>query len=284
MVRLCPFRLCLSDAGATVEAEYLTEVLAPAVVENLLAHYVRLLDALVQHPDAPLRSLDLLGDEDRARLRALATGDRFDAAAVTLPALVQAQVARTPDAVAVVADDIEISFDELDRRANRVAHWLISRGVGPEDLVALSFGRSVDMVVTAYGVLKAGAAYVPVDPTYPADRIAYMLSDAAPTVALSADDDVEGLCPRLPRHHSHRRGPGASPAPGQPRLRHLHLRIDRHTQGRPGAARRDRRVPGLAARRIRRGAETIPCCRWRRRASMSLWVRCSARSPAVRDW
>ncbi|MBD0323044.1 MAG: amino acid adenylation domain-containing protein, partial [Aldersonia sp.] len=177
--------------GGTVEAEYLVDVLDGDVVSTMLTHYVRLLTDAVRHPDVAVSLLDLLGKEDRAELRALSTGPRFAAAELTLPALVESQVARTPDRVALVTDHTEITFAEVDARANRVAHWLIERGVGPDDLVALSFGRSVDMVVTALAVMKAGAAYVPIDPTYPADRIAYMLADAQPVVSLSADDCAE---------------------------------------------------------------------------------------------
>ncbi|WP_068272670.1 non-ribosomal peptide synthetase [Aldersonia kunmingensis] len=187
-----------APAGGTIDAEYLTDVLDEAIVTDLVAHFVRLLADAVARPDAELWQLDMLGDADRAKLLGYATGEDAPAATRTLAGIVEAQVARTPDAVALMTDDGDITFAELDARANRLAHWFIAQGVGPDDLVALSFGRSVDMVVTALGVMKAGAAYVPVDPTYPEDRIAYMLSDSAPKVALSAADNAEDAARHYP--------------------------------------------------------------------------------------
>jgi amino acid adenylation domain-containing protein/non-ribosomal peptide synthase protein (TIGR01720 family) len=112
--------------------------------------------------------------------------------AATLPQLVEAQVARTPDLPAVLYDGGSLSFAELDGLANRLAHLLIRRGVGPEQVVALALPRSVEIVVAQLAVAKAGGAYLPVDPDYPRERIAFMLADAAPllviaTAALAAE-------------------------------------------------------------------------------------------------
>ncbi|MCX5043513.1 amino acid adenylation domain-containing protein [Aldersonia sp. NBC_00410] len=188
----------MSPAGGTLEVEYLVDVLDEAIVTDLLGHYVRLLTEAVRRPDTALWQLDTLGEADRAMLLRYSTGADAPTASATIPALVQAQVARTPDAVALVTDEADITFAELDARANRLARWLIGQGIGPDDLVALSFGRSPDMVITALGVMKAGAAYVPIDPTYPADRIAYMLADSAPKIALSADDRAEDVAREYP--------------------------------------------------------------------------------------
>ncbi|MFD9076909.1 non-ribosomal peptide synthetase, partial [Streptomyces lasiicapitis] len=119
--------------------------------------------------------------------------------ATTLTALLEEQATRTPDAPAVSSRGVERSYAELHASANRLARLLISRGVGPESLVAVSMERSVDLVVTLLAVLKAGGAYVPVDPEYPADRIAYMLEDARPVLVLTSEavaaslPDVAGL-------------------------------------------------------------------------------------------
>ena len=99
--------------------------------------------------------------------------------------LFEEQVERTPDAVAVVYEQTQVSYAELNARANRLAHYLRSLGVGPESRVALCLERSVEMVVSLLAVLKAGGAYVPLDPSYPLDRLAYMLDDAAPVVVLT---------------------------------------------------------------------------------------------------
>src|SRR5262245_24921330 len=101
---------------------------------------------------------------------------------VTLADLVEAQVRRTPDAAALEWDDGSLSFAELDERANRLAHWLVARGVGPETVVALVLPRSVDGIVARLAVAKAGGAFLPIDPSYPAVRIEFMLADAAPVL------------------------------------------------------------------------------------------------------
>src|SRR5580704_10167799 len=103
----------------------------------------------------------------------------------TLPVLFEAQAARTPEAVAVVCGAESLSYAELNARANALAHHLIGRGVGPEALVGICLERSLEMVVALLATLKAGAAYLPLDPDYPATRLAHMLADAAPVLVLS---------------------------------------------------------------------------------------------------
>ncbi|WP_131733081.1 amino acid adenylation domain-containing protein, partial [Actinomadura formosensis] len=111
----------------------------------------------------------------------------------TIPALFEAQVAVRPDAPAVTFEGVSWSYAQVNARANRLARWLVERGVGPEQFVALALPRSADLVVAILAVLKAGAAYVPMDPDYPADRIAYMVQDARPVLTLGPDDlDAEG--------------------------------------------------------------------------------------------
>ncbi|MEU9375620.1 AMP-binding protein, partial [Streptomyces sp. NPDC048255] len=109
----------------------------------------------------------------------------------TLPDLFEAQVERGPDDIAVVCRGESVSYAELNARANRVARFLISRGAGPEGIVAVSLPRSVDWVAAVLGIWKAGAAYLPVDPEYPADRVAYMLEDSAPVLTLVAVPEEE---------------------------------------------------------------------------------------------
>ncbi|HLK00994.1 MAG TPA: AMP-binding protein, partial [Streptosporangiaceae bacterium] len=121
------------------------------------------------------------------------------AAGATWPELFQERVARTPDAPATVFRGQLLSYAELNASANRLARFLVSRGAGPESLVAVAVPRSTDMVVAVLGVLKAGAAYVPLDPAYPADRVAFMLADSRPVAVLTTADaarDLAGMAPR----------------------------------------------------------------------------------------
>ncbi|BBX23200.1 hypothetical protein MTER_26110 [Mycolicibacter terrae] len=166
------------DDGALIEAEYLHDVLDEALVDQLLRHLVQLLAAAVAAPDTTVSELDMLGEQDRSWLDAVSHGPDFAGAPTTLGTLVADRAARTPDSIAVVDDHGRYSYAEINARANRIAHHLIAAGIGTEDKVAVLMGRSVDLVVTALGIAKAGAAYVPVDPEYPPDRIEFILGDA----------------------------------------------------------------------------------------------------------
>ncbi|MEU2257149.1 amino acid adenylation domain-containing protein [Nocardia xishanensis] len=177
----------LDSAGARVEATYLVDALDEHLVTQFLDHYVQLLDSALRDTRLRLRDIDILGDADRAELLAVSHGPLVETPPTTLVAVLEERVAAAPAHIAVASDDVELSFDALNRRANRLAHWLIGRGVGAEDIIALRMATSVEFIVASIAVLKAGAAYLPIDPAYPADRIDYLLSDAAPTLALDAD-------------------------------------------------------------------------------------------------
>src|SRR5689334_15626705 len=108
------------------------------------------------------------------------SGGPLTVAPATLPDVFATVARRDPDAVAVVFEDTEVSYAELDARANRLAHALQARGVGPDRVVGLAVPRSIDMIVAELAVLKAGGAYLPLDPADPAERLAYMVGDAKP--------------------------------------------------------------------------------------------------------
>ncbi|CAN2534224.1 Tyrocidine+synthase+3 [Methylocapsa aurea] len=154
-----------------------------------------LVEALEHSPQTPARTIDILPQDERHRLLVewndTATDDPQDR---LLHEMFEAQAARDPEAVALVYEGAQLSYGELNERANRLAHHLQTLGVGPDVIVGLCVERSFEMIVALLGVLKAGGAYLPIDPDYPRDRIAYMIADAAPALVLTQ----EHLRERLP--------------------------------------------------------------------------------------
>ncbi|MEV5593205.1 amino acid adenylation domain-containing protein [Streptomyces sp. NPDC052496] len=167
--------------------EYSTDLFDASTVATLATQLVRVLETAAATPDVPLAHLDVLTTEEHDRLRRDASAVRPAVRHATLPELFAEQVARTPDATALVFEDTALSYAGLDSRANRLAHWLTGQGVGPETLVAVVLPRSVELAVALLAVLKAGGAYVPVDPDYPAERRAFVLADTAPVLVLDAE-------------------------------------------------------------------------------------------------
>ncbi|AHH99514.1 amino acid adenylation domain-containing protein [Kutzneria albida] len=180
-------------AGIEGVLGFAEDLFSPQAAQSVADRLVRLLTAATANPDAPISSFELLGEQELHRVLH-EWNDRPAPVSRTLPELFAEQVGRTPDNPAVATAEAELSYVELNRRANRLAHKLIDLGVGPEQVVALAVPRSIDMVVALLAVAKAGAAYVPVDPNYPADRIEYMLSDARPALVLTTSGTgIEGL-------------------------------------------------------------------------------------------
>ena len=181
-------------AGLEGGFEFATDLFDRVTVEGLVERFGRLLSAVVADPDRPVWELEILSGAERDGLLSGWQGERVEVPWVSLPVAFEEQVARTPEATAVLFEDVQLSYAELNARANRLARVLAGRGVGPEGLVALVLPRSPELLVALLAVLKAGAAYVPVDPKYPAERIAYVLGDAAPAVVIT-DASVRSVVP-----------------------------------------------------------------------------------------
>ncbi|ORJ57954.1 non-ribosomal peptide synthetase [Mycobacterium simiae] len=170
-----------------VRVEYDTDVFDPASIETLVERFQRVLVAMTADPDQRLSSMDVLDAGEHARLdewgnRAVLTQP---ATGRTIPAMFAAQVARTPDGVALVDGDRSWTYRELDEAAERLARVLVGHGAGPGECVALLFNRSADAIVAMVAVLKAGAAYLPIDPAMPDARLEFMLDDATPVAAMT---------------------------------------------------------------------------------------------------
>ncbi|ETZ56957.1 amino acid adenylation domain protein [Mycobacterium avium MAV_120709_2344] len=187
-------------AGIGGRVEFRTDVFDADTIETLIRRLQRVLEAMTADPTQSVSSVDLLDAGEHAHLdrignRAALTGPvaQFD----SIPTVFAEQATRTPDAVALVYEDRSWTYRELEEAANRVAHRLAGFGVGAGERVALLFSRSAEAIVAILAVLKAGAAYLPIDPALPDERIGFMLADAAPMVAISTAE----LAPRLHGHH-----------------------------------------------------------------------------------
>nr|WP_280498557.1 non-ribosomal peptide synthetase [Nocardia farcinica] len=178
-------------AGLAAEITYATDLFDEATVRAFAERFRRVLAAMVSDTQQVVGDLDLLVDGERDRVLADWNATGHPVPARTLVDLFEARVARDPEAVALVAEGIELTYAEFAARVNRLARWLIAHGVGPETAVGLRMRRSLDQVTAMYAVHAAGGAYVPIDPDLPADRIDYMLATAAPVVVLTALDDLD---------------------------------------------------------------------------------------------
>ncbi|GAA0613078.1 non-ribosomal peptide synthase/polyketide synthase [Streptomyces crystallinus] len=185
-----------ADDGCVLTAEYNTDLFEARTAARLSRHLHRLLEAMADGPGRNLAELPMLSpDEQRTLVDAWnppVDADR-ERDVTALPELFRAQVERTPDRVAVIHGAERLTYAEVERRANRLAWRLIARGAGPETLVALCLPRTAELVVVLWAVLKSGAGYLPVDPTYPADRIRFMLSDARPALVLATTETAAAL-------------------------------------------------------------------------------------------
>ncbi|MEI5102904.1 amino acid adenylation domain-containing protein [Streptomyces sp. PmtG] len=188
------FNMAVDDAGALhCDLQYATELFDRDTVEAIATRFVRVLEQVTADPTAPVSAVEVLSAEERDWLVRGVNDTAHPVADATLPGAFEAQVERDPDRIALVGDETSLSYREFNRRANQLAHWLVEQGAGPEQLVAVRVPRSVDLMVALYAVVKAGAAYVPIDPELPEDRVRHMLDGAKPLLVLEeALPDVSG--------------------------------------------------------------------------------------------
>jgi amino acid adenylation domain-containing protein len=166
--------------------EYNTDLFDDSTIERMSGHFVTLLEDIVANPTKPILRLSLLTEAEKLQLLIKNQGILVDYSQdQCIHQLFEAQVERTPDAVAVVFENQQLTYTELNCRANQLAHYLQTLGVGPEVLVGISVERSLEMIVGLLGILKAGGAYVPLDPDYPTERLQFMLEDCEATVLLT---------------------------------------------------------------------------------------------------
>ncbi len=183
-----------SDAGLLGWIEYNTNLFDRSTIQRMAGHFVTLARAAVADPDTPVGDLDIMPEPERHRVLV-----EWNATSAEVPRetcvhqIFEQRVAERPEAVAVIAPDGRLTFGELNERANRLANYLITRGVGPGTLVGMFVEKSLDMVVTVLGILKAGGAYVPLDPRYPPDRMSFVLEDTQAPVLITQETLLEQL-------------------------------------------------------------------------------------------
>jgi len=171
-----------------VSFQYGTDVLSDEAVRSYADTYIRLLQQMSADAERPVDELEVVTAEDRHQMLELWNERELDIPPATLLDLFHEQADRTPDAIAVVAGDSRVTYAELDASADRMARCLTDRGVGPESVVAVAMSRTVQLIAALLAVWKAGAAYLPIEPDYPAERIGYLLRDASPALLMTESE------------------------------------------------------------------------------------------------
>ena len=174
------------DGGLNAQIIFAVDLFNADRIERLSAHLLTLLGSAVKAPDAAVDALNLLPEAERQLIESWQQGPVIEVPHLCVHELFEQQVERTPDAIALVFGEQEITYRELNARANQLAHHLIDQGVGPEVIVALALERSIELVVALLAILKAGGAYLPLDPALPPRRLGQILADSAPAVVISS--------------------------------------------------------------------------------------------------
>ena len=264
-----------SDGSLSGRLVFASELFDRATIERFAGHFTTLLEAAVTDPACPIGDLPMLTEGEREQiLGEFSVGPAAEFGEVTVQGLVQEQVGRSPEATAVVCGETALSYRELNSRANQFAHYLMGRGVGRGSLVAVCVDRSADLVMALLGILKAGAAYVPLDPDYPAQRLQVMLEDtqapvivtqeqfgdrlpATTAVPVFLDRDWPAIAEEVDTDPEPRSGPDRG------RLHDLHFRLDRHSQRRHGLPPSHHQLSSLGNYEAFPvgGSRARPCCR-----------------------
>src|SRR5262249_7882552 len=188
-----------SPEGIEGEIRYNTDLFDQDTVQVLARRLAQVLEAVEADPKQPVGQIDLLAPDERRQILEEWNDTARPLPEATLAELFETQAELHRQATAAVCERESLSYQELNERANRLAHLLITRGIGPEDLVAVAMPRSLEMIVSLVGVIKAGAAYLPLDPYYPTQRLELMVEDAAPVCVITMRELAEHLPQSLRR-------------------------------------------------------------------------------------
>ncbi|GAB1541024.1 hypothetical protein NUACC21_36930 [Scytonema sp. NUACC21] len=189
-----------ANTGLIGYLEYNTDLFDAATIARMVEHYQTLLSAVVANPHQKISELPLLTGKEKQQILVEWNGTQVDyPKQLCLHSLFEQQVEKTPDAVAVVFENEQLTYSQLNAKANQLAHHLGELGVEPEELVAICVERSIEMLVGLLAILKAGGAYVPLDPIYPSERLTYILEDSGVKVLLT-QQTVANLLPEIHGH------------------------------------------------------------------------------------
>ncbi|KAA3617202.1 MAG: amino acid adenylation domain-containing protein [Calditrichaeota bacterium] len=178
----------LVDDGKNISGavEYNTDLFDESTIERMTGHFTKLLTALIQQPKMPVTKIALTNEKETQHLtHGLNRFEEKQHFTASTKEIFEKQAAQTPNATAVVAGSMQLKYSELNEVANRLAHKLIEKGIGADDLIGLYFNRSPEMIIAILAVIKSGAAYVPIDPSYPKERINYMIDDSGMKLLLT---------------------------------------------------------------------------------------------------
>jgi amino acid adenylation domain-containing protein len=175
------------DGGLNTTLVYATDLFCADRIQRLASHLLSLLASTLQAPDAPAASLNFLPESERQLIQSWQHGPTIDVPDLCVHQLFEQQVALTPDAIALIFEEQQLTYSQLNARANQLAHHLIDLGVGPDVIVAVCLERSVDLIVALLAILKAGGAYLPLDPSWPQERRTLLLTESGCAVLIAAD-------------------------------------------------------------------------------------------------
>jgi amino acid adenylation domain-containing protein len=176
-----------SNGGLNTTLVYATDLFCADRIQRLSSHLLTLLASAAQAPDLPAASLNLLPETERQLIESWQCGPCIEVPDLCVHQLFEQQVERTPDAIALIFEDQQLTYSQLNARADQLAHQLLGLGVGPDVIVAVCLERSVELIVALLAILKAGGAYLPLDPSWPQERHALLLAESGCAVLISAD-------------------------------------------------------------------------------------------------
>jgi tyrocidine synthetase-3 len=188
--KVAKFDLTLTamEAGETIwlSFEYCTKLLRKETIQRMAGHYIQIITEIVTAPDRKLSEIEMLSEAEKQQILSSFNDTQAEyPREKTIQQLFEEQVERTPDATAVIFEEQQLTYQELNQKANGLAHVLREKGVKPDSIVGIMVHRSLEMIIGILGILKAGGAYLPIDPEYPAERISYMLKDSGTELLLT---------------------------------------------------------------------------------------------------